>query len=128
MTATSPEEVVLRRIRTRAGVLAAAAAAVALVIDWRAAVSLTIGAVVVIFSFLVFEKLTERLVPPQEKRGIRALLPLLLVTVAGLIVLVLVFRWKGFRPVGAAVGLSVVVLAIGAEVFEGKTEKENSRL
>lgn len=119
------EEVVLARIRRRAVALGAVAGAAALVIDWRAGVSLTIGAAVVIFSFLVFERLTERLVPPQEKKGIGALFPLLLVTAAGLFALTIVFRWKGFRPVPGAVGLSVVVLAIMAEIFVGEREKEN---
>jgi uncharacterized membrane protein len=95
------------------------------VIGWRTGVSLTIAAAVVIFSLLVFERLTERLVPPQEKRGIRALLPLLLVTAGGLVVLGFVFRWEGFQPVAGAFGLSVVVLAIVAEIWSGETEKES---
>ena len=123
----SVEELVLRRIRVRSIGVAVAATAVAFVLDWRAGVSLTIGAAVVIFSLLVFEKLTERLVPPQEKKGIRALFPLLLVTAAGLFVLTAVFRWKEFQPIAGAIGLSVVALAIGAEIFSGRAEKENSR-
>jgi hypothetical protein len=79
---------------------------------------LTIAAAVVIFSFLVLEKLTERLVPPQEKKGLRALLPLLLVTGGGAAALgVAVVRWRGFEPTAGMAGLSVVVLAIGAEVL-----------
>ena len=93
---------------------------------WRAGVSLTICAAVVIFSFLVLEKLTERLVPAAGKaedpspaappaghgrrgRASRGRL----------------FRWKGFDPVAGAVGLSVVVLAIGAELW---TEKVGERV
>ena len=98
--------------------IAAAGAVAALFFGWRAAVSLTIAAVVVIFSFLVLEKLTERLVPPQENKGFRAVLPLLLVTAAGAAALgIALLRWRGFEPVAGMAGLSVVVLAIGAELL-----------
>jgi uncharacterized membrane protein len=81
---------------------------------------LTIAAAVVIFSFLVLEKLTERLVPPQEKKGFRAVLPLLLVTAAGAALLgIALLRWRGFVPVAGMAGLSVVVVAIGAELLTG---------
>jgi len=80
---------------------------------------LTIGAAVVIFSLLVLEKLTERLVPPQGKHGIRASLPLLLVTAASVVLLgVVAFRWKGFSLAGGLAGVSAVVAAIVLEVFE----------
>jgi hypothetical protein len=49
-------------------------------------------------------------------------LPVLLVTASGLVLLGLVFPWKAFDPVAGLVGLSVVVLAIGAEVFR-RTEE-----
>jgi hypothetical protein len=112
------DDSLIRRIRVRSIVIAIAAAAGALFFGWRAAVSLTIAAAVVIFSFLVLEKLTERLVPPQEKKGFRAVLPLLLVTGAGAAALgIALVRWKGFEPVAGMAGLSVVVLAIGAEVL-----------
>jgi asparagine N-glycosylation enzyme membrane subunit Stt3 len=79
---------------------------------------LTIAATVVIFSFLVLEKLTERLVPPQENKGLRAVLPLLLVTAAGAAALgIALLRWRGFVPIAGMAGLSVVVLAIGAELL-----------
>jgi len=112
------EDRVLHRIRTRSMGFAAIGAVAALFFDWRAAVSLTIAAAVVIFSFLVLEKLTERLVPPQEKKGFRAVLPLLLVTGAGAAALgIALLRWRGFEPVAGMAGLSVVVLAIGAELL-----------
>lgn len=112
------EDRVLHRIRTRSTGIAAVGALIALFFDWRAAVSLTFAAAVVIFSFLVLEKLTERLVPPQEKKGFRAVLPLLLVTGAGAAALgVALLRWRGFEPVAGVAGLSVVVLAIGAELL-----------
>ena len=113
---------ILRRIRTRSVAIGAAGALGALLLfGWRAAVSLTIAAAVVIFSFLVLEKLTERLVPPQEKKGFRAVLPLLLVTAAGAVTLgVALLRWRGFEPVAGMAGLSVVVLAIGAELLTGE--------
>jgi hypothetical protein len=45
-------------------------------------------------------------------------LPLLLVTGAGAAALgIALVRWKGFEPVAGMAGLSVVVLAIGAEVL-----------
>lgn len=112
------EDRVLHRIRTRSMGIAAVGAVGALFFDWRAAVSLTIAAAVVIFSFLVLEKLTERLVPPQEKKGLGAVLPLLLVTGAGAAALgIALLRWRGFEPVAGMAGLSVVVLAIGAELL-----------
>ena len=112
------EDRVLHRIRTRSMGIAAVGASIALFFDWRAAVSLTFAAAVVIFSFLVLEKLTERLVPPQEKKGFRAVLPLLLVTAAGAAALgIALLRWRGFEPVAGMAGLSVVVLAIGAELL-----------
>ena len=112
------EDRVLHRIRTRSIGIAAVGVVTALFFGWRAAVSLTIAAAVVIFSFLVLEKLTERLVPPQEKKGFRAVLPLLLVTGAGAAALgIALLRWRGFEPVAGMAGLSVVVLAIGAELL-----------
>jgi hypothetical protein len=114
----TPDEAILRRIRVRSIWVAAVGTLASLAFGWRAAVSLTIAAAVVIFSFLVLEKLTERLVPPQEKKGFRAVLPLLLVTVAGAAALgIALLRWRGFEPVAGMAGLSVVVVAIGAELL-----------
>ena len=114
------EEAILRRIRVRSVAIALAGAVGALFFGWRAAVSLTIAAAVVIFSFLVLEKLTERLVPPQEKKGLKTVLPLLLVTAAGAALLgIALLRWRGFEPVAGMAGLSVVVVAIGAELLTG---------
>jgi hypothetical protein len=112
------DDPILRRIRTRSILIAAAGAVGALLFGWRAAVSLTIAAAVVIFSFLVLEKLTERLVPPQEKKGFRAVLPLLLVTGAGAAALgIALLRWRGFEPIAGMAGLSVVVVSVGAELL-----------
>ena len=114
----SAEDPILRRIRVRSIVIASAGAVGALLFGWRAAVSLTIAAAVVIFSFLVLEKLTERLVPPQEKKGFRAVLPLLLVTGAGAAALgIALLRWRGFEPIAGMAGLSVVVVSVGAELL-----------
>jgi len=45
-------------------------------------------------------------------------LPLLLVTGAGAAALgIALLRWRGFEPVAGMAGLSVVVLAIGAELL-----------
>ena len=114
----SVDDPILRRIRVRSIVIASAGAVGALLFGWRAAVSLTIAAAVVIFSFLVLEKLTERLVPPQEKKGFRAVLPLLLVTGAGAAALgIALLRWRGFEPIAGIAGLSVVVVSVGAELL-----------
>jgi hypothetical protein len=116
--ADSGIEALIRRVRRRAFTLAAASVGAAFVVGWRTGLSLTICAAVVIFSFLVIEKLTVRLVPRQAKPRIRTLLPLLLVTAGSFALLALVlWRWKGFDPVAGAVGLSVVVLAVVPEVW-----------
>ena len=111
------EGAVIRRIRVRSVWIGVVLSAGAFLFGWRRGVTLTICAAVVIFSFLVFEKLTVRLVTPQEKWRIRALLPLLLVTAAAVALLLFVFHWKAFDPIAGAVGLSTVVLAIGAEIW-----------
>jgi hypothetical protein len=111
------EGAVIRRIRVRSVWIGVVLSAGAFLFGWRRGVTLTICAAVVIFSFLVFEKLTVRLVTPQEKWRIRALLPLLLVTAAAVALLLVVFHWKAFDPIAGAIGLSTVVLAIGAEIW-----------
>ncbi len=114
---TSPEAI-LRRIRIRSAIIGGLSGAVAFLFGWESGVSLTICAAVVIFSFLVLERLTERLLFPQVKTGIRAYLPVLLVMAAGLLLLgIVLFHWKGFDPVAGAVGLSSVVLAVVPEIW-----------
>jgi len=109
------------RVRRRAFVVGAIAVAIAFAAGWRAGVSLTIAAAVVIFSFLALEKLIERLVPQQKRPNVRSLLPLLLVTLASFALLgVVLWRWKELDPVAGAVGLSVVVLAVIRELWERK--------
>jgi len=112
------DEAVVRRIRVRSAWIGAGLAAAAFLFGWRRGVSLTICAAVVIFSFLVFEKLTGRLVAPGGKGKIRALFPLLLVTAVSVGLLVVALRWKGFDPIAGFAGLSAVVLAIAGEIFE----------
>ena len=116
-TASGIEDVV-RRVRRRSWVLAGLGIAIAFAVRWQSGVSLTITAAVVIFSFLVLEKLIGRLGLPQKESRSRASWALLLVTFAsfGLLALVL-WRWKGFDPLAGAAGLSVVVLAVVAEIF-----------
>ncbi len=116
------EENVVRRIRVRAVWIGAVLSLGGFFFGWRRGVSLTICAAVVIFSFLVFEKLTGRLVTPREKWKIRAVVPLLAVSAAAVGLLAFVLHWKAFDPIAGAVGLSAVVLAIGAEVFHGAEE------
>ena len=107
------------RVRWRAFAFAGVGIVVAFLIGWRAGVSLTIAAAVVIFSFLALEKLIARLVPQQTKPRARSLRALFLVTVGSFVLLGLVlWRWKGFDPVAGAVGLSVVVLAVVPELWE----------
>jgi hypothetical protein len=108
----------LRRIHRRALVFTTLSAAATSFFDWRAAVSLTIAAAVVVFSVLVLEKLTDRLVLPQAKSGFRRMVPFLLVTAASVLLLgVAAFRWKDFSLAGGAIGISVAVAAIVSEGF-----------
>jgi MFS family permease len=111
-------DALVRRVRRRAFGIAAVAVPAAFIVGPAAGVSLTICAAVVISSFLVLEKATERLTPRQEKPGWRTMAPLLAVTIASFVLLGLVLlRWKGFEPLAGAVGLSVVVLAIIPELW-----------
>lgn len=113
------EDAVLARIRRRSAILGGALSLGAFLFGWRRGVSLTICSAVVIFSFLVFEHLADRLGFPDKKARLWALVPLLLVTGAAVVLLIVVFRWKAFDPIAGAIGLSTVVLAIGAEIFRG---------
>src|SRR6266545_2242642 len=117
-TEMTQEGAVIRRIRVRSVWICVVLSAGAFLFGWRRGVSLTICASVVIFSFLVFEKLTGRLVASREKWKVRALVPLLLVTAASIALLVVALHWKAFDPIAGAIGLSAVVLAIGGEIFE----------
>jgi len=120
-------DAVIRRVRWRSFAIAGAAGAVAFALGWQAGVSLTIGAVVVIFSFLVLEKLTARLVPQREKPKLRTLAPLLLVTAASLVLLTIVlWRWKGFDPLAGAAGLSVVVAAVVPELWRDSERRRET--
>ncbi len=108
----------LRRIHRRAVLFTTLSAVAVSFRDWRAAVSLTIAAAVVVFSVLVLEKLTDRLVLPQARSGFRRLVPFLLVTAASVLLLgVAAFRWKDFSLAGGAIGISVAVAAVVAEGF-----------
>jgi len=111
-------DAVIRRVKRRAFAIGAAAIVAGFLFGARAGVSLTICAAVVISSFLVLEKATERLVPGTGKAGFRTLIPLLLVTLASFALLgVVLWRWKSFHPVAGAAGLSVVVLAVVPELW-----------
>lgn len=108
----------LRRMHRRAIVFTTLSAVAVSFWDWRAALSLTMAAAVVVFSVLVLEKLTERLVSPQAKSGFRRLVPFLLVTAASVLLLgVAAFRWKDFSLTGGAIGISVAVAAVVLEGF-----------
>lgn len=111
-------DAVIRRVRRRAFGIGAAAIVGGFAFGPRSGASLTICAAVVISSFLVLEKATERLVPGRGKAGLRTLIPLLLVTLASFALLgVVLWRWKDFDPVAGAAGLSVVVLAVVPELW-----------
>jgi uncharacterized membrane protein len=120
----TPDEASLRRIRTRSIGIGAILSAGAFLVKWQTGLSLTICAAVVIFSFLVFEKLTDRPTAQQARGGTRRKLRLLLVTGASALLLVVVLRWKAFEPVAGFLGLSTVVLGIVAEIFERGKGKE----
>jgi len=120
-------DAVIRRVRWRSFAIAAAALAVAFAVRWQAGVSLTIAAAVVIFSFLVLERLTARLMPRQETPRFRVLAPLLLVTAGSLILLTIVLlRWREFDPVAGATGLSVVVAAVVPELWIGSERRKET--
>lgn len=117
-------EALVARVRRRAFLIGALGIVGAFAFGWRSGVSLTIAAAVVIFSFLVLEKLTERLIPQQTRTPFRNLAPLLLVTAVSLVGFgIVLFRWKGFDPVAGAAGLSIVVLAIVPELWFGRSER-----
>ena len=111
-------DALILRVKRRAFAIAAVGVLVAFVVGVRQGASLTICAAVVVSSFLVLEKATERLVPSRRRPGWRTLTPLLLVTVASFTLLgVVLLRWKRFDPIAGACGLSVVVLAIIPELW-----------
>jgi hypothetical protein len=111
-------DTVIRRVQRRSFVLAGVAILVGFAFGPRTGLSLTICAAVVISSFLVLEKATERLVPGSGRVERRTLIPLLLVTLASFALLgAVLWRWKGFDPVAGAAGLSVVVVAVVPELF-----------
>src|SRR5205085_4311352 len=114
----SDTDSLIRRVKRRAFAIGAVGVLVAFAAGPRSGVSLTICGAVVISSFLVLEKVTERLVPGRRRPSWRMLTPLLLVTVASFALLGLVLlRWKGFDPIAGAFGLSLVVLAIIPELW-----------
>jgi hypothetical protein len=122
-------DAVISRIRRRMFILGGVEIAGALLFGWRAVLSLTIAAAVVIFSFLVFERLTDRLGPREADTDSRhrflTTVPLLLVTIASLVLFgIVLFRWKGFDPIAGAVGLSTALLAIVPEAVRGALGRE----
>ena len=117
----SDSDSVVWRVKRRSLVIGAIAILVAFAVSARAGASLTIGAAVVIFSFLVLEKAIERVGAGGTRTRWRTLAPLLLVTAGSFVLLGLVlWRWKGFDAVAGAVGLSVVVLAVIPELWMGR--------
>ena len=114
-------DALISRVRRRAYVLGALGIAGGFLFGWRSGLSLTIAAAVVILSFLALERSTSRLVPRQDRPGLRTIAPLLLVSAASLLLFaVVLFRWKGFDPIAGAVGLSIVVLSIVPELWIGR--------
>jgi hypothetical protein len=118
---SSDTAAVVLRVKRRAFALAALAAVAAFVVSPRAGASLTICAAVVLSSFLVLEKTTNRIGSTVEKSRRRTLVPLLGVMAASFVLLGLVlWRWPGFEPVAGAIGLSVVVIAVIPELWAGR--------
>ena len=114
---------VVLRVKRRAFAFAALAVPGAFLVSPRAGASLTICAAVVISSFLVLEKTTNRIGfgSPVEKSRTRTLVPLLCVMAGSFVLLGLVlWRWAGFEPVAGAIGLSVVVIAVIPELWAGR--------
>jgi hypothetical protein len=114
---------VILRVKRRAFAFAALAVLGAFLVSPRAGASLTICAAVVISSFLVLEKTTNRIGfgASVEKSGRRTLVPLLAVMAGSFVLLGLVlWRWAGFEPVAGAIGLSVVVIAVIPELWSGR--------
>ncbi len=112
---------VVGRVKRRAFGIAAAGILVGFVLGTGPGASLTIAAAVVISSFLVLEKATERIASRAARARWRTLVPLFLVAVGSFALLGLVlWRWKGFDPVAGAVGLSIVVLAVIPEIWMGR--------
>ena len=119
----TPPEAVLRRVEKTALILAIAGALVAFAaFGSRAAVSLTIGAAIVIFNFFVLEKVMGGFLTPRT--GMR--FSDVVVPAAGflgiLLLLTAVLRWKGFDLFAGLAGLSVIVLAIVWEGLRGFRE------
>jgi len=114
------EEAVLRRIKKTAGVLAGLGAGVAFALSGAlAALSLTIGAAVVIFNFYVLEKVTGKLLTPRTGYRVSDFA----VPAGGAISLFLllgaILKWKAFNLPAGLAGLSVIVVAIGVEAARG---------
>ena len=121
----SDSDAVISRVRKRMLIFGGVEIAAGFAFGWRAGVSLTISAAVVIFSFLVLERLTERLVPGQAQKRFLTVVPLLLVTGASLVLFgIVLFRWKQFNAIAGAVGVSTVLLAILPELVVGGRGKE----
>ena len=85
----------------------------------RAALSLTIGAALAIFNFFILERVTARLLVPRT--GARFSDYAVPGGALGFVLLLLavILKWKGFDLVPGMAGLSVIVLAIGAEGVRG---------
>jgi hypothetical protein len=109
------------RVKKRAFALGALGVLAAFLVSVRAGASLTICAAVVISSFLVLEKTTNRIGSTAGESKRKTLVPLLCVTAGSFVLLGLVlWRWTGFEPVAGAVGLSVVVIAVIPELWMGR--------
>ena len=120
MAADGPEAKVLIRIKRTAALLSAAGAIAAyLVAGARAAVSLTIGAVIVIFNFFVLEKVTAKFLTPRTGMRFSDFAVPAGGFAALLLLLAAIMKWKGFNFLAGVLGLSVIVVAIGIEGLRG---------
>ena len=118
---------VLRRVKRNAMLLSGVGAAVAFAgFGPRAGVSLTIGAVVVIFNFFVLEKVMGGFLTARTGMRFSDVAVPAMGFLGILLLLTLVLRWKEFDVPAGLAGLSVIVLAIGWEGIRGLREKDGS--
>ena len=115
---------VLQRVKKTALLVSIAGAAVAFAaFGARAGVSLTIGAVIVIFNFFVLEKVMRGFLTPRTGMRISDVMVPAMGFLGILLLLTAVLRWKEFNLPAGLAGLSVIVLAIGWEGLRGLRKK-----
>lgn len=119
------DQQLLFRVKRTAVLLWAAGAVVAWMRSGAlAALSLTIAAAIVIFSFLGLEKAAGRLFTPRIGTRFRDFAIPTAGFLALLLLLTLVLSWKGFHVIAGLAGFSVVVAAIVVETLRGALRRK----